>query len=177
MKQYADERRRAVDAFLKVGAKAYVSMPAAQLKQHGLRPSRKLNATCFGPFPIVARVSANSFQLDLGTAVSSKTIDVFHVKYLRPSTDGPYKSPDTLQPLPVYEDDGEPEWEISGILDRRRYRGKNEYLVQYVGYPLLEDCEWRPHDELEITAPKILAEFEKSYSKKPSSRGSKRKRQ
>ena len=42
---------------------------------------------------------------------------------------------------------------------------------------LLEDCEWRPHDELEITAPKILAEFEKSYSKKPSSRGSKRKRQ
>ena len=79
--------------------------------------------------------------------------------------------------MPVYEDDGEPEWEISGILDRRRYRGKYEYLVQYVGYPLLEDCEWRPHAELKDTAPKILADFEKSYNKKPSSRGSKRKRQ
>ena len=167
MKQYADERRRAVDAFLKVGAKAYVNMPAAQLKQHGLRPSRKLNATCFGPFDVIERVSANAFKLDLGVSVSSKTIDVFHVKYLRPTIDGPYRPSVTLQPLPVTEDDDEPEYEIDRILDRKRCRGKFEYLVQYKGYPLLKDCQWRPHDELSVTAPIILEEFTAQFSKEP----------
>ena len=40
--------------------------------------------------------------------------------------------------------------------DRKRCRGKFEYLVQYKGYPLLKDCQWRPHDELSVTAPIIL---------------------
>ena len=177
MKQYADKRRRAVDAFLKVGAKAYVNMPAAQLKQHGLRPSRKLNATCFGPFDVIERVSANAFKLDLGVSVSSKTIDVFHVKYLRPTIDGPYRPSVTLQPLPVTEDDDEPEYEIDRILDRKRCRGKFEYLVQYKGYPLLKDCQWRPHDELSVTAPIILEEFTAQFSKEPATNNlNKRKR-
>ena len=176
MKKYADERRRAVDALLKVGAKAYVSMPAAQLKQHGLRPSRKLNATCFGPFDVIERVSANAFKLDLGMSVSSRTIDVFHVKYRRPTIDGPYRPSDTLQPLPVAEDDDEPEYEIERILDRKRRRGKFEYLVQYTGYPLLKDCQWRPHDELSETAPEMLENFSESFSKDPEPTGRNRRR-
>ena len=64
---------------------------------------------------MIERVSANAFKLDLGVSVSSKTIDVFHVKYLRPTIDGPYRPSVTLQPLPVTEDDDEPEYEI----DRR----------------------------------------------------------
>ena len=66
MKKYADRRRRTVDDLLKPGAKAYVYMPAKQLKQHGLRPSKKLGNKCFGPFEIERQVSANSFKLNLG---------------------------------------------------------------------------------------------------------------
>ena len=73
----------------------------------------------------------------------------------------------TLQPLPVTEDDDEPEYEIDRILDRKRCRGKFEYLVQYKGYPLLKDCQWRPHDELSVTAPIILEEFTAQFSKEP----------
>ena len=72
-----------------------------------------------------------------------------------------------LQPLPVTEDDDEPEYEIDRILDRKRCRGKFEYLVQYKGYPLLKDCQWRPHDELSVTAPIILEEFTAQFSKEP----------
>ena len=116
---------------------------------------------------MIERVSANAFKLDLGVSVSSKTIDVFHVKYLRPTIDGPYRPSVTLQPLPVTEDDDEPEYEIDRILDRKRCRGKFEYLVQYKGYPLLKDCQWRPHDELSVTAPIILEEFTAQFSKEP----------
>ena len=108
-----------------------------------------------------------AFKLDLGVSVSSKTIDVFHVKYLRPTIDGPYRPSVTLQPLPVTEDDDEPEYEIDRILDRKRCRGKFEYLVQYKGYPLLKDCQWRPHDEVSVTAPIILEEFTTQFSKEP----------
>ena len=65
------------------------------------------------------------------------------------------------------EDDDEPEYEIDRILDRKRCRGKFEYLVQYKGYPLLKDCQWRPHDELSVTAPIILEEFTAQFSKEP----------
>ena len=44
-----------------------------------------------------------------------------------------YRPSGALQPLPVTEDDDEPEYEIDRILDRKRCRGKFEYLVQYKG--------------------------------------------
>ena len=106
---------------------------------------------------MIEQVSPNAFRLDLGDAVSSRTISVFHVKYLRPARDGPYGSPGMLQPLPVFEEDGQDHWEVAGILDRKRHYGKNKYLVQYKGYPLLDDCEWRPEQELKDFAPQILA--------------------
>ena len=170
MKKYADERRRTVDVLIKVNSKAYVKMPRAQLERHGLRPSNKLSATCFGPFKVIEQVSPNAFRLDLGDAVSSRTISVFHVKYLRPAPDGPYGSPGMLQPLPVFEEDGQDHWEVAGILDRKRHYGKTKYLVQYKGYPLLDDCEWRPEQELKDFAPQILAEFNERFNKKPTPR-------
>ena len=125
---------------------------------------------------VIERVSANAFKLDLGISVSSRTIDVFHVKYLRPTIDGPYRPSVTLQPLPVAEDDDEPEYEIERILDRKRRQGKFEYLVQYTGYPLLKDCQWRPHDELTETAPQMLEEFTATFSKDPAPTGRNKRR-
>ncbi len=93
-KLQADKRRSTIDELLKVGAKAYVFMPAERLQQHGLRPSRKLGHRCYGPFPIVERVSTNAFRLDLGvSAASTRIINVFHVKYLKAASDGPYPTP------------------------------------------------------------------------------------
>jgi hypothetical protein len=74
-------------------------------------------------------------------------------------TAGPYMypSPVKLLPAPINEEEEEePEWELERILDRKSVRNKIKFLVQYKGYPLLRDCEWRPEAELEELAPELL---------------------
>ena len=165
-KHYADRRRRDIVG-LEVGGKAYVNMPAEQLAQHGLRPSAKLQHRMFGPFKILKRVSANSFELELPTsAVNSRTISVFHVKHLQ-SCPAPHKyaSPSSLEVIPVSGEGERAEWEICEILDRRTRRaGKLEYLCRYKGYPLLDDCQWRSEAELEELARNMLTEFQDVYA-------------
>ena len=113
-------------------------------------------------------MSANPFKLNLGfDSVSSRVITTFHVKYLRSAPEGPYPDPCGLRVMPAYEEDGEPEWELQRILDMRTRRRKRELLVQYVGYPLMRDCQWRPFTELETTAPKMLADFLLEFRKPP----------
>jgi hypothetical protein len=167
-KLQADKRRITIDELIKVGAQAYVFMPAERLQQHKLRPSKKLSHRCFGPFNIVERISANAFKLDLGVSASStRIIDVFHVKYLKAASSGPYPNPVKLLPAPVNEEEEEePEWELERILDRRSRARKMQYLVQYKGYTLLSDCEWRPEAELRELAPDLLEEFQQAYERK-----------
>ena len=169
-KQYADKRRRDI-VDLEVGGKAYVNMPAEQLAQHGLRPSAKLAHRLFGPFTIVKRVSANSFELELPTsAVNSRTISVFHVKFLEGCPKHHrYASPSALEVIPITGEGEDALWEISEIMDRRIRRGKHEFLCRYKGYPLLKDCQWRPENELEELARDMLAEFKVVYSERTAS--------
>ena len=80
------------------------------------------------------------------------------------ASSGPYPSPVKLLPAPVNEEEEEePEWELERILDRKSVRNKLKFLVQYKGYPLLRDCEWRPEAELEQLAPELLESFRKAY--------------
>ena len=119
----------------------------------------------FGPFPIVKQLSPNSFELDLGISANTRTINTFHVKYLRPVTSTPYPTPGALKVLPVSGEGEEAEWELDAILDKRVIRKKNQYLVKYKGYKLLRDCEWRPETELQELAPELLAEFNDEINK------------
>ena len=48
-------------------------------------------------------------------------------------------------------------------MDRKTVRNKLKFLVQYKGYPLLRDCEWRPEAELKQLAPELLNSFEEAY--------------
>ena len=68
---------------------------------------------------------------------------------LRP--DGPYRSAqEALLPGPVYgdADSADAEYELQRIVDRWIRYKKFEYLVEYKGYPLVRDYEWRPQLEL-----------------------------
>ena len=87
-------------------------------------------------------------ELDLGLEhVSSRVITTFHVRYLKAAPEGPYPDPCALQVLPVHEENGEPEWELKEIKDVKTLRNKRHFLVEYVGYPLLKDMQWRPESE------------------------------
>lgn len=51
-------------------------------------------------------------------------------------------------------------YEIEIILDKRKKKNKNEYLIKWKGYNFSE-CTWEPKEN--ILAPKILKKFEKEY--------------
>jgi Chromo (CHRromatin Organisation MOdifier) domain len=53
----------------------------------------------------------------------------------------------TLPPLPVVMQDGEEEFEVESIISHRRQRGKSQYLVKWLGWPLSEST-WEDDKQL-----------------------------
>jgi hypothetical protein len=51
----------------------------------------------------------------------------------------------TLPPLPVVMQDGEEEFEVEIIISHRRQRGKSQYLVNWLGWPLSESTKQFTH--------------------------------
>jgi hypothetical protein len=95
------------------------------------QPSKKLSEKNLGPYSIITQVGTHSFTLKLPDSMCS-VHPVFHVSQLEPAT--PNLIPNQIQsPPPPVEIDGEPEFEISEILDskidQRRKNCKLLYLV------------------------------------------------
>ena len=80
--------------------------------------------------------------------------------------------PDRVQPpLPPIFVDGEPEYEITEVLDlkmdNRRSKCKLLYLVRWTGYAGIdEETSWILASELE-NAPELISDFHQSYLAKP----------
>ena len=96
------------------------------------RPKKKLSHRFAGPFRIQDVVGKQAYRLFLPSDYSVHP--VFHVSLLEPYQRrlGDVETP--VLPHPELVDDT-PEWEVEQILDRRRRKGKLEYLVRWVGYP------------------------------------------
>jgi len=81
------------------------------------RPSKKLSEKNLGPYAIIAQVGSLSFMLHLSDSIHA-VHPIFHVSQLEPAI--PNTIPDRIQPPPPpVEVDGEPEFEISEILDSK----------------------------------------------------------
>jgi hypothetical protein len=95
---------------------------------------------------------------------------VFHVSQLEPAV--PNTIPNRIQPPPPpVEVDGEPEYEISEILDskldRRRHHCQLLYLVRWSGYEGTdEETSWLLATELG-NASDLVADFHSAYPDKP----------
>ena len=95
---------------------------------------------------------------------------VFHVSQLEPTT--PNVIPNRVQPPPPpIEVDGEPEYEITEILDskldRRRRQCPLLYLVRWAGYEGTDkETSWLVATELGH-ATDLVADFHKAYPDKP----------
>jgi hypothetical protein len=83
---------------------------------------------------------------------------------VKPFIDGqqvlPERVPTHARPDPVvHEDDGEPEWLVERILDKRLFRNRQvQYLVKWKGYPM-EEASWEPEAHVE-RSQELLREFE-----------------
>jgi hypothetical protein len=53
----------------------------------------------------------------------------------------------TLPPLPVVMRDGEEEFEVASVVSYRRHRGKPQYLIKWLWWPLSEPT-WEKEKDL-----------------------------
>ena len=132
------------------------------------RPSKKLTEKYLGPFEIIAQAGTHSFTLRLPSSMHA-IHPVFHVSMLEPSTPNPFPVREAIPEPPVILD-GEPEYEISEILDSKidkRCKCKLQYLVHWTGYEgTEEETSWLPASELGHTS-EVVSDFHQAYPEKP----------
>jgi len=123
MKRYAD-RKRGEAVEYKVGDLVLLSTRDLKWQILG-RSSEKLVEWFVGPYKIKAIISSNVVELELPTTVKiHPVVNVSRIKRYVDQVDGQRK--EVPQSVVV---EGEEEWEVEKILNRRKVRGKDKFLV------------------------------------------------
>ena len=107
-----------------------------------------------GPYKIKAIISSNIVELQLPTTVKIHlVVNVSRIKQYIDQVDSQRR--ETPQPVVIK---GEEEWEVEKILNRRRIRGKDKFLVRWKGFTVEGDT-WESRENLQ-NAGDLLREFE-----------------
>jgi len=157
MRRYAD-RHRAEAVEYKVGDLVLLSTKDLKWQMVGRR-SEKLTERFVGPYKIKAIISSNVVELELPATV--KIHPVVNISRIRRYVDQ-VKGQKKEAPQPVIVE-GEEEWEVEKILNKRRIRGKDKYLVRWKGFTAEGDT-WESRENLQ-NARESLKEFEEEYGK------------
>jgi len=123
MKKYADKRRSDVEEY-KVGDLVMLSTKDLKYQMVGRRMD-KLTERYVGPYKIKEIVLSNAVKLELPSTVRiHPVVNVSRIRRYVGQVEGQRKE----QLLPVIIE-GEEEWEVERILNKRKVRGKDKYLV------------------------------------------------
>ena len=162
--QKSTDVRRFPAPDFKVGDKVFVKAQFFQTT----RPSKKLSKKYLGPYKIISQPGTLSFTLHLLESIRS-VHPVFHMSMLEPTTSNTFSERIQPAPAPVIID-GEPEYEISQIVDSkidRRRACKLLYKVIWLGYEDTGDeSKWIPVSEL-THATDLVSDFHIAYPTKP----------
>ena len=121
------------------------------------RRTEKLTERFVGPYRIKKIVLSNTIELELPSTVKiHPVVNVSRIRRYVRQVEGQRKE----QPLPVIIE-GEEEWEVERILNKRRVRGKDKYLVRWKGFTAESDT-WEGRENLG-NAKEAIEEFEKEY--------------
>jgi len=155
MKKYADKKRSDVEEY-KVGDLVMLSTKDLKYQMVGRR-TEKLMERFVGPYKIKKIVSSNAVELELPSTVKiHPVVNISRIRRYIGQVEGQKKE----QPLPVIIE-GEEEWEVERILNKRRVRGKDKYLVQWKGFTVESDT-WEGRENLK-NAKEAIEEFKKEY--------------
>jgi len=123
MKKYANKKRSDMEGY-KVGD--LVMLSTKDLKyQMVRRRTEKLTKRFVGPYKVKKIVSSNAVELELPNTVKIHlVVNVSRIRRYIGQVEGQKKE----QPAPVIIE-GEEEWEVEQILNKRKIRGKDKYLV------------------------------------------------
>ena len=155
IKKYINRKRREVDDY-KVRDLVMLSTKDLKYQMVGRR-TEKLTERFVGPYRIKKIVSSNTVELELPSTV--KIHPVVNISRIRKYI-GQVERQKKEQLLPVIIE-GEEEWEVERILNKRRVRGKDKYLVRWKGFTAESDT-WEGRENLR-NAKEAIKEFEKEY--------------
>ena len=123
------------DLEFNIGDQVLLNSNHVNLASQALRPSKKLQHRFIGPYPIIAKISAVAYKLELPADL--RIHPVFHISLLRPyqaPTSVEYR-PSLISPLPAITINDHLKYEVDYILDDRTHLHHREFLVKWVGYP------------------------------------------
>jgi len=153
-KHYGDKDRR--DHHFEVGDKVLLSTENITMVAPN---NRKLLPRYLGPYTITKKVSDVAFTLDLPATMGIHP--TFHVSKLLPARDKDEFGRKVEPPPPLIFEDGEEEYFVEKIIDRRPCGRGYRYYVKWVGY---DDPTWVPGSEVE--GLDALEEFNKELAEK-----------
>ena len=110
-----------------------------------------------GPYKVKGIVSSNGIELELPKSIKIHlVVNTSRVQLYKPQVEGQKKIP----PKPVIIE-GEEEFKVEKILNKRTIRGKEKFLVRWKGYTV-EENTWENRENLE-NAKELVEEFEREY--------------
>jgi len=155
MKKFANRRRGEGEEY-EVGDLVLLSTKDLKWQMKGRR-SEKLTECFVGPYKVKGVISSNVIELELPKSIKIyPVVNVSRVWLYKLQVEGQKKIP----PKPVIIE-GEEEFKIEKILNKRIVREKEKFLVRWKGYTAEEDT-WENRENLK-NAKELVEEFEKIY--------------
>jgi len=150
MKRQADKGRKETEDW-KRGDRVLLSTKDLVFKE---RPAKKLVDRYVGPYTIEEVVSTNAVKLRLLTSMRIHlVVNVSRIVRYKEQVEGQKKKEG--KPMEV---EGVEEWEVEKILNKKKIRGVEKYLVQWKGFTAEGDT-WERRENLK-NAEEALADFE-----------------
>ena len=155
MRKYVDRKRREGVEF-KVGDLVLLSTKELKWHMKGRR-SEKLTEHFVGPYKVKSIISANAVELQLPPTVHiHPVVNVSKLQMYKMQVEEQRAM--KLAPVIV---EGEEEFEVEKILNKRKIWGKERFLVCWKGY-MVEADTWEDRGNLK-NAGKMVEEFEREY--------------
>jgi len=155
MKKFVDKKRGKGEEY-RVEDLVLLSIKDLKWQMKGRR-SEKLMERFVGPYKVKGIVSSNAIELELPKSIKiHPVVNVSRVRLYKPQIEGQKKTP----PKPVIIE-GEEEFEVEKILNKRVVQGKEKFLVQWKEY-IAEENTWENRKNLG-NAKELVKEFEREY--------------
>jgi len=123
MKRYADRERGEVEEY-RVDDLMLLSTKDLKYQMVGRRMD-KFTERFVGPYKVKAIISNNAIELELPNTIRIyPVVNVSQVQWYKSQVEGQRK--ETPQPVVI---EGEEEWEVEKIINKRKVRGRDKYLV------------------------------------------------
>jgi len=151
MKRYVDRNRKETEKWEK-GDKVLLSTKDLVFKE---RPTKKLMERYVGPYEIVEVVSSNAVKLRLPSSMRiHPVVNVSQIVQYKEQVRGQKKEEGKL-----VEVEGVEEWKVEKILNKKKIREVEKYLIWWKGFTVEGDT-WERKENLK-NVEELIEEFEK----------------